>query len=66
MINQFQKHGYNRPLIEQQIDKLTEDRTTFERKKLASYAYKPNLAEIFQLFTETKTLEALLVNVHLA
>ena len=33
MINQFQKHGYNRSLIERQPYKLTGEKTTFERKK---------------------------------
>ena len=33
MSNQFQKRGYNRSLIEQQIDKAIGEITTLERKK---------------------------------
>ena len=33
MFNQFQKRGYNRSLIKQQIDKAIGEITTLERKK---------------------------------
>ena len=49
MINQFQKCGYNRLLIEQQIDNVTSrERTTFERKRktlLQPSLYQSNTTE---------------------